>query len=1002
MLIKHLAFLLFSLCVLLTGCSTQQNTAVSRRWQSFVTRYNVFYNATVAYQEGEEAQRTGLREDFTRRLPVFAVGYPKQVGLGKTHFERAVTKCEKAIQLHSIKRKPAVKVGSNTSPKLKAYLSRKEFNPYLKNAWLLMGKAQFQQGDFLAAASTFAHLTRFYAAEPEVVAEARIWLIRCDVALGWLYDAEDVAQRLARERLPKRLENERDRSLADLLLARNNTAEALPYLERAARHGKNSFEKARLHYLLAQVLLERGEKQAANRAIERCLSQSPGYELAFQARMLQTETVTTAQGTQKMLARLKRMLRDANNKDYLDRIYYAVGNIHLAARDTLHALEAYEIGRVRATQSTPEKGVLLRRLGDLYWQRQRFDKAQPCYTEAIGLLDQQSEGYAELLRRSEVLDHLVPYTQVVFEQDSLLALARMPEAARFAVIDNAIALLKKQEENDRRNRSDSLRRARSEAGGDYAENAPTAPTAPQRPTTDKSWYFYNTTAVQQGKQAFARQWGNRRNEDDWRRANHSLLADNKAEGYDYAAEDSLKALVNARRDSLSAKGLSGDALETALRDYAAQLSGDAAAAPADTTGGADKKGKAELDPHTRAYYLAQIPLTPEAKQAAHQLLRDALFGAGVVEHEELGDYPLAERTLRRLVRDYPDFDKLPEAYYQLFLLARRGGKTETANKYRALMARSYPQHLLTRTITDPDFERNARYGRELEDSLYAATYAAYINGHNEEVARNFARSTATYPEGLNRPKFLLVNALSRIGTAPRDTLIAEFTTLAKDFPKSDVAEMAAMMAKGLQEGRTPAGEKFRPGSLWARRMEETTAENAAEGDKRTLSPERDVPFVFVVAYPADSLPDDKILFELARFNFSRFVSRGLDINKERLGALTLFRVDGFASFADVHHYAQTLSGTTALRQLLKGARTLLISKDNLKLLGSVVSFDDYRQFYDKHFAPQKIKSELPTEYAPEDELPKQIYEDELPDNKSTSSPANRQTETKDDEYEYEE
>ena len=47
--------------------------------------------------------------------------------------------------------------------------------------------------------------------------------------------------------------------------------------------------------------------------------------------------------------------------------------------------------------------------------------------------------------------------------------------------------------------------------------------------------------------------GNRRNEDDWRRANHSLLSDNKAEGYDYAAEDSLKALVNARRDSLSAK-----------------------------------------------------------------------------------------------------------------------------------------------------------------------------------------------------------------------------------------------------------------------------------------------------------------------------------------------------------------------------------------------------------------------------------------------------------------
>jgi len=80
--------------------------------------------------------------------------------------------------------------------------------------------------------------------------------------------------------------------------------------------------------------------------------------------------------------------------------------------------------------------------------------------------------------------------------------------------------------------------------------------------------------------------------------------------------------------------------------------------------------------------------------------------------------------------------------------------------------------------------------------LPAAADAAYLNGQNDEVARNFARSSSTYPEGLNRPKFLLVHALSRIGTAPRDTLIAEFSTLAKDFPKSDVAEMAATLAPG--------------------------------------------------------------------------------------------------------------------------------------------------------------------------------------------------------------
>ena len=751
------------------------------------------------------------------------------------------------------------------------------------------------------------------------------------------------------------------------------------------------------------MLLERGEKQAAQRAIERCLSQSPGYELAFQARMLQTETVTTAQGTQKMLARLKRMLRDANNKDYLDRIYYAVGNIHLAARDTLHALEAYEIGRVRATQSTPEKGVLLRRLGDLYWQRQRFDKAQPCYTEAIGLLDQQSEGYAELLRRSEVLDHLVPYTQVVFEQDSLLALARMPEAARFVVIDNAIALLKKQEE--KRPPQPHRQPAPCTLRSPVAIMPKTAPTAPHRTTTSgdrQVVVFLQYHCRSAGQTSLCAPMG--------QPPQRRRLAPRQSQPA--RRQQGRRLRLCRRRQPQSPRqcpprqfvcqGLSGDALETALRDYAAQLSGDAAAAPTDTTGGADKKGKAELDPHTRAYYLAQIPLTPEAQQAAHQLLRDALFGAGVVEHEELGDYPLAERTLRRLVRDYPDFDKLPEAYYQLFLLARRGGKTETANKYRALMARSYPQHLLTRTITDPDFERNARYGRELEDSLYAATYAAYINGHNEEVERNVARSTATYPEGLNRPKFLLVNALSRIGTAPRDTLIAEFTTLAKDFPKSDVAEMAAMMAKGLQEGRTPAGEKFRPGSLWARRMEETTAENAAEGDKRTLSPERDVPFVFVVAYPADSLPDDKILFELARFNFSRFVSRGLDINKDASvpspSSASMVSPPSPMCTTTLKPFPAPPRCVNSSREPARCSSAKTTSSSSVRSSASTTIANSTTSISPHRRSNQNCPPNMP----PKTNSPKQIYEDELPDNKSTSSPANRQTETKDDEYEYEE
>ena len=146
--------------LLLTSCSSKKNTGATRFWQSFNTRFNVYFNGSEAYKAGLEEKEKGNKDNYTETLPLFPVGNEKSKTLGKSNFETAITKCQKAIQLHSIKRRPIVKGNKRKSPKMKAYLSRKEFNPFLKNAWLLMGKAQFQKGDFLEAAATFSYIAR--------------------------------------------------------------------------------------------------------------------------------------------------------------------------------------------------------------------------------------------------------------------------------------------------------------------------------------------------------------------------------------------------------------------------------------------------------------------------------------------------------------------------------------------------------------------------------------------------------------------------------------------------------------------------------------------------------------------------------------------------------------------------------------------------------------------------------------------------------------------------
>ena len=70
-LTAHLGSLSLLLGILAFGsaCSRQANTAATRSWQAFTTRYNVLYNAREAYEASYRAFVEATREDYSERLP---------------------------------------------------------------------------------------------------------------------------------------------------------------------------------------------------------------------------------------------------------------------------------------------------------------------------------------------------------------------------------------------------------------------------------------------------------------------------------------------------------------------------------------------------------------------------------------------------------------------------------------------------------------------------------------------------------------------------------------------------------------------------------------------------------------------------------------------------------------------------------------------------------------------------------------------------------------------
>ena len=897
--------IIVAVAVAIVSCSTQKNTAGSRFWHSFNARYNTYYNGQVAFTEGNLEKEKNNKDNYTELIPLYPVGNKASRDIGKSNYQRTVEKMEKAIQRHSIKEKG------------------KEKNPFLWRAWLLMGKAEFQMGQFEEAAATFSYMARLYQGEPLMSGLARAWLAKCYTELGWRYDAEDVIRNMSRDSMDFRAVKDWDYTYANYYIREADYQKAIPYLRKAIKHERRKVQRAREWFLLGQIENLIGNQQEAYNAFKRVVRLSPPYELEFNARIAQTEVMAKNNGKQ-MISKLKRMARDDNNAEYLDQVYYAIGNIYLAQGDTLEAINAYETGNKKATRSGIEKGVLLLTLGNIYWEREKFADAQRCYGEAIGLLDKERKDYQELSQRSKILDELVPYTEGIHLQDSLLALSVMPEAERNKAIDRVIDALKKKEKEERDAKLEA------EADAQQAKNQANMPqrqsqrTPTPQPTAQKAggaWYFYNPTAVSQGKTAFQREWGKRENVDNWRRSNQTVI---RMPGAEDETTDSIAS------DDLAV----GDSIAT-----------DSIAAPLDS---------AALDPHKREYYLAQIPFSDEQKAASHEIIKDGLFHGGIILKDKMERLAISERYLRRLTNDYPDYEHNDEAWYHLWLLYARLGQLSKAAECLAHMQENHAESEWTLLLSDPLYAENARFGEQIEDSLYGATYDAFKADQHDVIRQNAALSATRFPQGANRDKFMFINGLSLLNEGDGDGCMEQLKEVVEKYPESEVSKLAGMIIKGVQDGRRLHGGKFDIGDVWSLRDVELSGDSTITD---TLSTERDDHYLFMLVYNPDSVNQNQMLFELARYNFTNFLVRNFEIQIDQDRELNRMMVSGFQSYDEALQYARMLYDNEPLRNHLAGTMRLIISEKNLPSLGTRLSYDDYQLFYERELAPMEVSKE---------------------------------------------
>lgn len=893
--INVIAWIVFFLLVSF-GCSTKRNTAATRAYHELTTRYNVFFNAEMAYEDALQNIYDSHKDNYNELLTM----YPNSSIPGDTiekkpggAFDYVIEKTTKAIQEHSISAKPVRDASRMDNQDYREWLQQSEFNPFIDQAWLLMGKAHVQNGDYAQAVSVLSHTTRLFSHDIDVVSEAQLWLLRAYAEMEWYSDAETIASTLNVRPLPNDLRKLFNEFYAFYLLRRGRYGDTVPFLVETVRDKKDKVQKMRLRFLLGQLYALLGENEKAYKEFDKLRGITVSHDIELNAVLAQSGVTNDVSHT---IRTLEKMAKRPKNINYADQIYYSIGNVYIQndARD--NALKSYRIAEEKSVQGGLYKAYAQIAQADIYFADSKYIYAAPKYGEGVGQFPKTNIHYNEIKLRADVLGEMLPFLKNIHEQDSLQHLAQLPQEEQLRIINAHIAMLKKKERADKR---EELIRGMDVSVLDSDIGSAMLPIG-----SGTDFYFYNPQRVAQGKSEFKRIWGDRKAEDNWRLSDKSNLA-SIATGGEPSETTEQKTVVSA--DSTSASGTKSDI-------------------------------------YSPDYYLSQLPISADALNKSNEIIAEALFNVGNLSKDKLHDYDFAIDSYSRYLNDFSDAEHRLDVYNQLYLIYLRIDNTANAEYYKSKILTEYPESLIAQKIANPDYEYIINNYAHVQEQLYKDMLESYKEGSYLEVQENYETASTFFEHSNYMPQFKLLNALSFAQAADSVKLKLELEAISAEYAEMPQGELAQNILTGLSEGKVLASAASAISDFdWSGSYESSSLVST---DTLYFDSSAEQPYSYLLIFDDRSMDKNKLLFAVSDYNYSTFQKRLFPVSFINIQRWSGLRIDGFESLHAVNRYAELIESDSLFAHSIPDSlRTLKISNANMDMLREGKPMEEYLAFY---------------------------------------------------------
>jgi len=640
------------LCLALAACDTQKQTVASRGMQNLTAHYNILYNANQIIEESERNIHVATFDDYDRLISVYQEPTEAVAQAETKNLDQAILKAN-------------------------VIANEKSLSNYVDDAYFLIAKANHLKANFYNASEFFTYLYTSYPEEKELRQASLAWKARSLMESGRFEEAE-----MTLDSAFKYIKTEKE-SVGDIHAARaqlhlyaRQDEQAITQLEQAIKNSNNKQNKIRWIYLLAQLQqLTKNTEAAYDNYTEVVKSNAP-FDMAFNANLSRISIRDEQSGNNVSRSqRLRALLKDDKNKDFIDQIYFQIANSYAAERNLDKAIENLNLSIKNSTKNLTQKGLSYKNLAEIYFDQSDFVKSKAYYDSTLAVLPKTHPEYELINKKTSNLELLADRLTTISIQDTLQMLASLPETDRELRIG---ALVREQ-----------TLKALNSASASANASLPGPTQALANSVKEGKFYFNNSIALSQGLIDFKKRWGNRKLEDNWRRSQKSASDLNTT----------LSPDQNIANNPFQQPGT------------------DATAANIETI---------------RRTFIEGMPLTAEQKLISDQKIAAAYYDIGNYYRDVSLDSAEALNTYEKLLVRFPENSNKLAIYYNLYRLNINVNK-QRSDEFKNILIKDFPDSPFARIILDPEYNQRSDEQEIAFNRFYNEGYDLYSGKKYNEV-----------------------------------------------------------------------------------------------------------------------------------------------------------------------------------------------------------------------------------------------------------------------------